>query len=409
LQGYSGRIPATFAALRYSNYRKWFVGQVLSLMGTWMQSVAQGWLVYQLTGSKFALGTISFIGTLPTLFLMLPGGVVADRLPKRKLMIVTQGSMLVFAAVLAALAWSQTLQVWQIGVLAFLLGVANSFDAPARMAIVPELVEDRADMQNAIALNAMMFNMARVIGPAVGGLVLATAGAAWCFALNAASFLAVLIALLLMVLPNDVGHRSERRVFTDIAEGIRFIGHHSVILPIMILVGAAGIFGFSYAVLLPAYATDVLHTDEAGYGVMNAAVGVGALIGSLLVASLSRRNNRGIILTMGSILFPLALLGLAFVHNLYPALLLLLLVGLGFVGQNVQANTLVQMLSPDEIRGRVTSVYSLMFFGTAPFGSLLAGGIAQAIGASLAIALAAAVSLIFAFGVMIFAPQVRRS
>jgi MFS family permease len=409
MQGYSGRVPATFAAMRHPNYRKWFVGQVLSLMGTWMQSVAQGWLVYQLTGSKFALGTISFIGTLPTLFLMLPAGVVVDRIPKRKLLIVTQSSMLVFAAILAALAWSGRLQVWQIGVLAFLLGVANSFDAPARLAIVPELVEDRDDMQNAIALNAMMFNMARVIGPAIGGLVLAAAGAGWCFALNAASFLAVLIALLLMVMPNDTGRPSSRRVLADIGEGVRFIGQHSVILPIMILVGTAGLFGFSYAVLLPAYATDVLHTDEAGYGVMNAAVGIGALIGSLIVASSSRRGNRGMLLTLGSLLFPLALLGLAFVHSLYPALILLFLVGLGFVSQNVEANTLVQTLSPDVIRGRVTSVYSLMFFGTAPFGSLLAGAVAQAIGASLAIAAAAIVTAACAISVIIFAPQVRRS
>ncbi len=248
-----------------------------------------------------------------------------------------------------------------------------------------------------------------MVGPAIGGLVLATAGAAWCFALNALSFLAVLIALLLLVLPNDVGRPSSRRVFADIGEGIRFIAHHQVIRPIIVLVGAAALFGFSYAVLLPAYATDVLHTDEAGYGVMNAAVGVGALVGSLLVASLSRRGNRGGILTVGSLLFPLALLGLAFTGNLYVALFLLVLVGLGFVMQNVEANTLVQTLAPDELRGRVTSVYSLMFFGTAPFGSLLAGAVAQVIGASLAIALGAGISLVFALGLILFAPQVRRS
>jgi MFS family permease len=409
VQGYSGRVPATFASLRYPNFQKWFVGQVLSLMGTWMQSVAQGWLVYQLTGSKFALGTIAFIGTLPTLFLMLPGGVVADRVPKRKLMVATQASMMVFALVLAVLAWTQSLQVWQIGVLAFLLGVANSFDAPARMAIVPELVDDREDLHNAIALNAMMFNLARVVGPAVGGLVLAAAGAAWCFALNALSFLAVLIALLLLVLPNDIARPSQRRVFVDIREGFTFVAHHPVIRPIIILIGAAGLFGFSYAVLLPAYASDVLHVGEAGYGIMNAAVGVGALIGSLLVAGFSRRGNRGMILTVGSVVFPLALIGLAVVHNYYAALVLLVIVGLGFVSQNVQANTLVQTLSPDELRGRVTSFYSLMFFGTAPFGSLLAGAIAQALGTSLGVALFATISLIFALGVIIFAPQVRRS
>lgn len=409
MRGYTGRVPATFAALRYPNYRKWFVGQVLSLMGTWMQSVAQGWLVYQMTGSRFALGTIAFIGTLPTLFLMLPGGVVADRVSKRKLLIATQSCMMVCAFALAALAWTGLLQVWHIGVLAFMLGVANSFDSPARLAIVTELVDDREDMHNAIALNAMMFNLARVIGPAVGGLVLAVAGAGWCFALNGASFLAVLIALLLMVTPDDVGRASGRRVFADIGEGIQFIAHHQVVRPIMLLVGAAALFGFSYAVLLPAYASDVLHVDEAGYGFMNAAVGGGALVGSLGIASLSRRGNRGMILTAGSLLFPLALLGLAFTRSFYPALALLLLVGLGFVAQNVQANTLIQTIAPDTLRGRVTSVYSLMFFGTAPFGSLLAGAVAQTVGASRAIAAGATMSLIFALGVIIFAPAVRRS
>lgn len=409
MQGYSGRIPATFAALRHPNYRKWFVGQVLSLMGTWMQSVAQGWLVYQLTGSKLALGTISFVGTLPTVFLMLPGGVIVDRVPKRKLLIITQASMLVFAFALAILAWTNALQVWHIGLLAFLLGVANSFDSPARLAIVTELVDDREDMHNAIALNAMMFNMARVIGPAVGGLVLAVAGAAWCFALNGVSFLAVLIALLLLVLPNDVGHPSERKVWADMREGISFIAHHSIIRPIILLVGAASLFAFSYSVLLPAYATDVIRTDEAGYGLMNTAVGAGALVGSLMVASLSRHGNRGTLLTFGSVLFPLSLVGLALVHSLPAALALLFLVGLGFVNQNVQANTLVQSMAPDELRGRVTSVYSLMFFGTAPFGSLLAGGVAQTFGSSTAIAAAAIITLIFALSLIFFAPQVRRS
>jgi MFS family permease len=409
MRGASGRVPATFAALRHPNYRKWFVGQVLSLMGTWMQSVAQGWLVYQLTGSKFALGTIAFAGTLPTLFLMLPGGVLADRIPKRRLLITTQASMMLFALALALLAWTGALQVWHIAVLAFLLGVANSFDAPARLAIVPELVEDREDMQNAIALNAMMFNMARVIGPAVGGIILATAGAAWCFALNAASFLSVLIALLLMALPNDVARPSDRDVLADIREGLRFIARHSVIRPIMILVGAASLFAFSYAVLLPAYAADVLRTDEAGYGGMNTAVGLGALVGSFGVASLGRGGNRGTMLTFGSLLFPAALIGLAVARSLPVALVLLFLVGLGFVTQNVQANTLVQAMAPDELRGRVTSVYSLMFFGTAPFGSLLAGAVAQWLGSSLAIAVSATISLLIALTVLFFAPQVRRS
>ena len=264
-------------------------------------------------------------------------------------------------------------------------------------------------MQNAIALNAMMFNLARVIGPAIGGLVLAGLGAAWCFALNAASFLAVLIALLLMRLPRDVGRKTNRHMAADISEGARFVWRHPIIRPLVVLVGAASLFGFSYAVLLPAFASDVLHVGEAGYGVMNAAVGIGALIGSVAVATMSRREGKGRLLTVGSLLFPAALLGLAVVRNYYAALVFLMLVGLGFVSQNVLANTLVQSAAPDQLRGRVMSVYSLMFFGTAPFGSLLAGALAQQFGSSWAIVIGASMTLSFSLGVIFFAPQVRRS
>ena len=305
----AGRMSATFASLRYPNYRRWFIGQVLSLAGTWMQSVAQGWLVYQMTGSTLALGAITAAGTLPTLFFMLPAGAITDRVSKRRLMMVTQVVMMISALLLAALTWLKVLQVWQIAALALVSGIAQSFDAPARLALTPNLVEDRADLQNAIAMNAMMFNLARVAGPAIGGLVLASMGAAWCFLINGLSFLAVLIALAGMKLPGDVGNPpSNRRILAEIGDGLRYVWQQPVVRTLVALIGVTSIFGFSYSVLLPAYATEVLKVDAKGYGLLNAAVGIGALAGSLTVASLSRWKSKGLQLTVGSLAFPLALL-----------------------------------------------------------------------------------------------------
>ena len=206
-------------------------------MGTWMQSVAQGWLVYELTGSKLALGTISFAGSIPTLFLLLPAGAVADRITRRRLMMMTQSAMMVLAFILALLAATRTLQVWHIAVLAFMLGVANSFDAPARQSLAVEMVEDRRDLQNAIALNSTMFNLARVVGPAIGGFVLAELGATWCFALNGLSFVAVLIALLGMRLPDAVNASRTERLTAQIGTGLRYVWGHAEVRAIIALVG----------------------------------------------------------------------------------------------------------------------------------------------------------------------------
>ena len=402
------RLPSTFSALRHRNFRLWFIGQTLSLVGTWMQSVAQGWLVFQLTGSEFALGAISFIGTLPTLFLMLPAGALADRIPRRHVLLITQTVMMLLAFILASLAATKVLQVWHIGVLAACLGIANSFDAPARQAMAVEMVEDRADLTNAIALNSTIFNLARVVGPAIGGAVLAALGAAWCFALNGLSFLAVLVALLMMKLP-----KLHQEVRTDpltlqVAEGIKYVWQTPVIRTATAVVTVASLFGFSYAVLLPAYAVDVLHVGEAGLGAMNTAVGLGALVGSLIVASLTRFRRKGLLLTLGSILFPSLLMVFAFSRSTWLSLVALSMIGVAFVSQNAIANTVVQTVVPDKLRGRVMAVYMLMFFGTAPFASLQAGSIAQAFGPAAGVAVGAGITLIFALSVFIWVPSLRR-
>ncbi len=400
---------STFSALRHHNYRLWFFGQMVSLMGTWMQSVAQGWLVYELTGSKLALGTISFAGSLPTLFLMIPGGVVADRVSKRHLLLGTQVAMMVFAFVLAVLAATETLQVWHIALLAAALGLANSFDAPTRQALVVEMVEDRHDLQNAVALNSLMFNVARVVGPSAGGIVLALLGPTWCFTLNGFTFVAVIVALLRMRLPATRPRMRAEPLTLQVLAGLRYVRANTLVRTIIILVAVSNLFGFSYAVLLPAYAVDVLGVGEAGLGGLNTAVGVGALLGSLIVASLGASRRKGTLLTLGSLVFPLAVLGFAFSRSFSLSTVCLALTGLGFVIQNATSNTLIQSAVPDGLRGRVMGVYMLMFFGTTPFGSLFAGGLAQGLGPTWGVAGGAGVTLAFALIVALVVPSLRRA
>jgi len=404
----SRRLPTTFAALRHRNYRLWFVGQCVSLMGTWMQSVAQGWLVYQLTGSEFALGTISFVGTLPTLFLMLPGGAIVDRIPKRGLLLVTQSVMMLLAFIMAALSATGVLRVWHIAVLAACLGITQSFDAPARQTLAVEMVDDRRDLMNAIALNSTIFNLARIVGPAIGGVVLATAGPTWCFGLNGLSFLAVLVAIWRMRLPAKQLGDEHRSLRTQVAEGLRYVREHSTVRTMIALTGFASLFGMAYVTLLPAFAVDVLRVNATGLGALQAAIGVGALIGSLTVASLGRFRRKGLMLSVGSLVFPVALLGFSFSRYLPLSMLFLSLAGWAIVAQNATNNTLIQTICPDELRGRVMAVFSLMIFGTTPFGALQAGSIAQALGPTAGVALGAGLVLLFAVIVQLAVPALRR-
>ncbi len=402
------RVPYAFASLRYHNYRLWFFGQATSLMGTWMQSVAQGWLVYQLTSSNFALGFVSFAGSIPTLFLMLPAGAIIDRTSKRRLLLITQTVMMLLAFTLAALSGADILRIWHVGLLATLLGIVNSFDAPTRQALTVELVEDRHDMPNAIALNATMFNLARVIGPAVGGAVLAVLGATWCFALNGLSFLAVLLALSRMRFPKPVVTQTRKPMLDQIKIGLAYIWGNVPVRTIIALVGVSSLFGASYATLLPSYAADVLHAEETGLGMLSAAVGAGALVGSLIIASLGGMRRKGLLLTFGNLFYPIALVALSFSRSLTLSLCILPMIGLGFVLQNATANTLVQSIVSDELRGRVMAVYTLMFFGTAPFGSLWAGTIAQLWGPTVAITISGGITLAFGLAVLFAVPSLRK-
>ena len=400
------RLTQTFAALKHRNYRLWFFGQMISLFGTWMQATAQGFLVYQLTGSPAYLGVVGFAAGVPSWIFTLYGGVVADRISRRTLLLITQTIMMVLAFLLAALVAAGAVEPWHIAGLAFALGVANAFDSPARLAFVRELVE-REDMTNAIALNATMFNLGSFAGPAVAGLAYALVGPAWCFALNGLSFLGVIAALVLMRIPQQQRPAKRTSAWQELGEGLRYIKGTSAVRTLMLLAGATGLFGISVSTLFPVWATDILGGDAATNGLLQSARGLGALISALTIASLGRFAYKGRLLTLGSFLFPALLIVFALVRSLPLALLVLVLTGIAVILIMNLANALVQALVPDELRGRVMAVYSMTFFGSMPLGALLAGWLAELAGAPFATISGAVAGLVVAALVWLLTPEIR--
>jgi MFS family permease len=395
----------TFAALRFPNYRRWFFGQLVSLFGTWMQMTAQGYLIYELTHSSAYLGYVAFASGVPTWLLMLYGGVVADRVSRRTLMVITQSAMMLLAFVLAALTFTGLVEPWHILVLSALLGVANAFDAPARQAFVLEMV-DRAHLTNAIALNSTMFNCATAMGPAASGLIYAAFGPGFCFAINGLTFVAVIASLLSMRLAARVGPARKASGFADLAAGLRYVCRHSVIRVLIVLVGLVTLFGLSFATLLPAITVTVLGGDARTLGWLQSSRGFGSLLGALLVASLGTAAYKGRLLTWGSLAFP-AMLFLFGLTRWLP-LSLLTLVGLGaalILTLNL-ANSLVQTVVSDEMRGRVMAAYSLTFFGLMPIGGLLAGAVAHRVGESLTVLVSAVVLFLAAVLIRMFLPRI---
>jgi MFS family permease len=397
----------TFAALKHHNYRLWFGGQLVSLFGTWMQTTAQGYLVFQLTQSPAYLGYVGFAAGVPAWLFTLYGGVIADRMSRRTLMLITQTAMMILAFVLAGLVFAGLVQPWHILMLAFLLGVANAFDGPARLAFVVELV-DREDLTNAIALNSSMFNLATATGPAMAGLTYALVGPAWCFLVNSLSFLAVIWALLRMKLPPAKPTAKRASTWADLAEGVRYILREPAIRTLIGLVGITSMFGISFATLFPAWAVDVLGGDATTNGLLQSARGLGALLSALMLASLGRSRFKGKLLTLGTISFPLLLLLFTFVRSLPLSLLVLVGSGMAVILIMNVANALVQGLVPDALRGRVMSVYSMTFFGCMPIGALWVGVVAEYASAAIAMIIGALISLLFGVLLYVFAPWLRR-
>jgi MFS family permease len=368
----------TFAALKHRNFRLFFVGQLVSLTGTWMQTTAQGWLVYQLTGSKVLLGTVAAVGSLP--MLLSPwGGSVADRHPKRTVVFCTQTGMMVLAFVYAALVWSGHIRPWHILVLASLGGLAMAFDMPARQAFMVEMTS-REHLMNAISLNSSIFNGARVVGPSVAGFLMAHVGMAWCFLLNGLSFIAVIAGLLLMRLPKFVPPAELASTGRHMLEGFAYVLKHRRVHVLLLLLAVVGVFGWSYSVLLPAYATDILHVGERGYGALLSANGLGALLGALTVATYGSRVRPRLMILGGLWLFAAMLLLLAVVRW-YPLVLVCMAVGgWGMLLYFSTSNTLVQTSVSDDMRGRVMGIWALVFGGMMPVGGLESGLLSQAVG-----------------------------
>jgi MFS family permease len=429
-------LAQTFAAFKHRNYRLWFAGQLISLSGTWMQNLAQPWLVYELTRSPMYLGIVSFSSAVPTLLFSLWAGVVIDRMSKRRLLLLTQVAMMCTAFLLAADVFLGWVQPWHIICFALINGTAQAFDAPTRQAFTIEMV-GREDLMNAIAFNSAMFNAARVLGPTIAGIVLALLGPAWCFMLNGLSFLAVISALLAMNLPQYVPRRQIASPFTQLREGLRYIYRHTTIRVLILLAAVSNLFAMGYSALIPAFARDVLipHHEiavlnsvlattplasvfsavtpgllrsEIRQSLMMICVGLGALTGALTVASLGNWFRKGMLLTFGNLLFPTMVLCLAFSPSFFLALVFLFFAGMGFMVQNGMLNTLIQILVPDELRGRVISVYTLVFLGFFPIGALMAGTLAQYSSIPIGAAFGGLITLIFSLLVLWRLPAIRQ-
>ena len=378
-------------AFAHRNYRLFFFGQLTSLVGTWMQQVAQAWLVLQLTGDPFLLGVVAAMQFLPVMILGLFGGLIADALPKRPTLITTQVVQMVLAFALFGLTVTGAVEVWHIIVLASLLGVTNAVDMPTRQSFVVEMV-GRGDVANAVALNSAVFNGARIVGPAIAGLTIGAFDISVAFLVNGFSFLAVIVAYALMR-ENELASPPEfnrphtvREVGRTLAEGLRYVRRTDLVLLATVVVGLVSLFGMNFSVIIPALARDVLHTDATGYGFLMAASGIGSLLAALSIAFSGRPTPA--MIARGALLLGLAEIAAAAVHVFPLALLAMGFVGFGAIAMAATANTMIQLAVPDELRGRVMSVYTTVFVGSTPFGGLLMGWIASRFGVDVSLAFA---------------------
>lgn len=374
-------LPTLGRALRHRNYRLFFSGQSVSLIGTWLTRVATGWLVYRLTHSALALGIVGFAGQLPTFLLAPFAGVWVDRLNRHRVLVVTQVLAAIQSALLAGLTLSGVITVRDVILLSIFQGLINAVDMPARQSFVVEMVEDRADLPNAIALNSSMFNGARLIGPSIAGLLIAWVGEGWCFLLDSVSYLAVIASLLAMRVPARAGIRATGRVLHDLREGFRYVAGFSPIRSVLLLLALTGLFGMPYIVLLPIFAGQVLHGGPHTLGFLMAASGLGALSGALYLASRRSVLGLGRLIAIMSGLFGVGLIAFSRSPWLWLSLPLMAVVGMSMMVQMASSNTILQTIVDEDKRGRVMSFYAMAFFGSAPLGSLFAGSLATRIGA----------------------------
>lgn len=397
----------TFAAMRHANYRLWSAGSFIAAIGGWMQNTAQGYLIYDLTQSTTYLGLVSFFWGVPIWLFTLYGGVIADRFPWRTLLVITNAVLMTLSLILSALIFMNLVQPWHILVMALISGTVNAFDGPARNGFVLELV-GHEDMSNAIALNATIFHLATVLGPAVGGIAYAALGPGWCFAANGLAFVAMLFALWRMKIAPFIPRVVKSSAFQDLRDGIRYSLENQHIRALLINLSVFALFGFSLMTLMPAWAVDVLGGDVRLNGLLLSARGVGSLVGALMIASLGQKNSRGWMLSVATFVLPVAVLIFAQLRWIPGTLFLLAFVGWGMLVWGNVTNALLQTEAPDELRGRVMALFVLLLFGLQPVGALLVGNLASVIGAPWAATLFAGLVLLGSIFTWLHAPFLRR-
>ncbi len=396
-------------ALAYRNYRLFFGGQSLSLIGTWMQQIAMSWLVYRMTDSAFLLGLIGFTGQVPTVIFGSFAGVYVDRLNRRNLLITTQACAMVQALLLAILTLTGHIAVWHLIVLSFVLGIVNAFDMPARQSFVIDLVENKHILSNAIALNSFMFNSARLVGPSIAGLLIAYAGEGVCFLANGISFFAIIVALLAIKTSHKVREPGSGAVLHELREGFQYVSGFAPMKYIIGLVGMVSLLSMPYIVLMPVFARDILHGGSHTLGFLMGATGIGALAGALYLASRRSVIGLGRLIVISTCIFGCGLIAFSFSRYMPLSLLMMLLTGFGMIVSTASCNTIVQTIVDEDKRGRVMSFYAIAFIGMAPFGSLIGGGIAHNIGAPLTLAVCGVLSIAGAALFYNRLPQIRKS
>lgn len=371
-----------FRALSSRNFRLFISGQVISLMGTWMQQMAMSWLVYRLTHSAFMLGLVAFLSQSPGFFIAPMAGAMADRVNRHKLLIATQTLAMAQAFALAFLSLSGRIEVWHVLYLSVFMGMVTGIDTPVRQSFVVDMLDKPENLSNAISLNSSVFNGTRLIGPAIAGIMIATVGEGWCFFLNGASYIAVILALLSMRLSRKPRVEHTRSYLESVREGFSYAFHFPAMRAILLLVALVSLTGLPYSVLVPVYARDILHGNAQTLGYLMGSVGAGALTGAVYLASRTNVLGLGRLIPMAAGLFGVTLIGFAFSHTLLLSMALIYLLGLGMMLQLASSNILLQTLADEPMRGRVMSLYTMAFLGMTPFGSLMIGSLATHIGVS---------------------------
>jgi MFS family permease len=400
------RFRDTVRSLKHRNFQLFFSGQLISLVGTWMDTAAEALLVYRLTGSSLLLGTVAFAGQIPIALCATAGGYVADRFDRRKIVIGTQTLSMILAGILAFLTLTHRVTVGEVIVLAALMGVVNGFDIPTRQAFLVQMV-GHEDLMNAIALNSSMFQGARVIGPVIAGIIVYKIGEGWCFFANSASYIAVIAGLLMMRVARRKHERRAESPFEHVTEGFRFARNTAPIRALLLLIGLVSLVGMPYSVLMPVFAVKILHGTARTYGVLMGATGVGALTGALVLASRRGVSGLGRLVAIACGGFGTGLILFSLSRTYWLSLCVLVPMGFSMMTQMASSNTLIQVMVPDRLRGRIMAVYSMMFMGMAPLGSLLYGALAERIGAPRTLTLGGSIAIV---GAILFArnlPKIR--